>query len=66
MTKDKSLKSPARRGFFSKAGRGAVGAAALAVTASSAAAAEKPADDRRAGSYQETDHVKTAYRTARF
>ena len=66
MTKDKSLKSPARRGFFSKAGRGAVGAAALAVTASSAKAADAPSDDRKAGSYRETDHVKSAYRTARF
>lgn len=66
MTKDKSLKSPARRSFFSKAGRGAVGAAALAVAASSANAAEKPSDERRAGAYEETDHVKAAYRTARF
>ena len=66
MTTDKSLKSPARRGFFSKAGRSAVGAAALAVTASSSAAEEKPADKRRAGDYRETEHVKAAYRTARF
>jgi hypothetical protein len=66
MTKDKSLKSPARRGFFSKAGRGAVGAAALALAATPAKAADKPADSRRDGSYRETDHVKAAYRTARF
>lgn len=69
MTKDKSLESPARRGFFSKAGRGVVGAAALGLAASEAKADETKKlkkGDRTAGEYRETEHVKAAYRTARF
>ncbi len=66
MAKDDKLKSPARRSFFTKAGSGVAGAAVLGLTAGTAAAAEPKPDDRTAGSYRETDHVKAAYRTARF
>lgn len=67
MAKDDKLKSPARRSFFTKAGSGVAGAAVLGLTAGTAAAAAEPKpDDRTAASYRETDHVKAAYRTARF
>lgn len=66
MAKDDKLKSPARRSFFTKAGSGVAGAAVLGLTAGSAAAAQPRPGDRTDGSYEETDHVKAAYRTARF
>jgi hypothetical protein len=65
-TKDETLKSAARRNFFKTAGKGVAGAAALGVVASTATAAEKPPGNYTAGDYRETDHVKAAYRTARF
>lgn len=67
MAKDDKLKSAARRSFFRKAGGGVAGAAVLGLTGGTAATAAEPrSDDRTAGSYRETDHVKAAYRTARF
>jgi len=66
MARDEKLKSAARRSFFKKAGSGVAGAAVLGLTAGTAAAAEPRSDDRKSGSYSETDHVKAAYRTARF
>ncbi len=68
MTRDKELKSPERRKFFRKAGIGigAAGAVALGVPAEQAKAAGTADSDFRAGSYRETEHVKKAYRLARF
>jgi len=66
MAKDEKLKSPTRRTFFTKAGSGVAGAAVLGLTAGAAAAAEPAAKGSASGSYRETDHVKAAYRTARF
>jgi hypothetical protein len=53
-----------RRSFFRTAGAGAVGVVAAAV--SPAGASEKVVKNDQDGRYQETEHVKTAYRTARF
>ncbi len=68
MSKDKGLKSPARRKFFRKAGIGigAAGAVALGVPAEPAKAAGTTDGAVRDGGYRETEHVKTAYRLARF
>ncbi len=66
MAKDDKLKSAARRSFFKKAGSGVAGAAVLGLTGGTAAAAEPRSDDRTSGLYRETEHVKAAYRTARF
>ncbi len=68
MSKDNGLKSPERRKFFRKAGIGigAAGAVALGVPAEPAKAAPTADSDVRAGSYRETEHVKKAYRLARF
>jgi hypothetical protein len=68
MTKDKTLKSPARRMFFLKAGTGVgvVSAAALGLGSGVAQGGEPRRDDRKAGNYRETKHVRTAYRLARF
>lgn len=66
MTKDVKLTSPTRRDFFRKAGTGAIGAVVLGVTAGSVEAAEPPDRDHKSGAYRETDHVKSAYHTARF
>ena len=66
MAKKETLKSPARRSFFHKAGSGAVGAAVLGMTAGTAAAAQPRSADKSAGDYRETDHIKAAYRAARF
>ena len=65
MTKDDKLKSPSRRNFLRGAGTGVVGAASVGLAAP-AAVAKVVKDDHTAGDYQETDHVKTAYRLARF
>ncbi len=66
MSNDQELKSPARRKFFRKAGIGigVAGAAAIGASKGPAKAAENSGD--RDGSYRETEHVKMAYRTARF
>ena len=66
MTKDDKLKSPSRRQFIRGAGTGVVGAAAVGLAVRSANAAEPKKDDYTTGDYQETEHVKTAYRLARF
>ena len=66
MARDDKPKSVARRSFFLKAGSGVAGAAVVGLTAGTAAAAEPRSDDPQSGSYSETDHVKAAYRTARF
>ena len=66
MARDDKLKSAARRSFFKKTGGGVAGAAVVGLTAGTAAATQPRSDDRTAGSYRETDHVKAAYRTARF
>lgn len=66
MANKETLKSPTRRSFFRKAGSGAVGAAVLGMTAGTAAAAQPRPAGKTAGDYRETDHVKAAYRTARF
>lgn len=66
MSKDDTLKSRNRRNFFRTAGSSALGVAALGMVAPAAIAAEKPKDGRETGDYRETEHVKSAYRTARF
>lgn len=66
MTKDDKLKSPSRRQFIRGAGTGVVGAAAVGLAVPAAKAAEPGKGDHTDGDYQETDHVKTAYRLARF
>ncbi len=56
--------SVGRRDFFRKAvGAGAAGAAAVALSATGAKATETPEQGK---GYQETEHVKTYYRLARF
>ncbi len=55
-----------RRGFLKGAALGAGAAAAVAVGATpDTAAASESASDRTKARYQETDHVKTYYRTNR-
>lgn len=68
MSKDKSLKSPSRRSFFQRAGAGIgmAGATALSLAGGKAKAAEAVRDGAKTGAYSETDHVKQAYKTARF
>ncbi len=69
MSEDKALKSPERRSFFKKAGIGigVAGVAAVGLSGKSADATPAGADkDRKAAAYRETDHVKQAYKTARF
>ena len=52
-----------RRDFFTKAGAGAVGAAAAGLVATQSAAAAKP--EEGAAGYRETAHVKKYYELAR-
>lgn len=62
-------KSAERRAFFKKAGLGIGAAGVAAVGLAGSAGAETSKDDqkdRTAGAYSETEHVKQAYRTARF
>ncbi len=66
MTKDDKLKSPSRRNFIRGAGTGVVGAAAVGLAVPTAKATEPKKGDHTSGDYQETEHVKTAYRLARF
>lgn len=61
---EKETTSLDRRNFFRKVGFGA-GAAAAAVTVTAAQAAPDEAPAKGSG-YQETDHVKTFYKLARF
>lgn len=61
---EKKATSLDRRDFFRKVGLGA-GVAAAAATATAAQAASEEAPDKGSG-YQETDHVKTFYKLARF
>ena len=53
-----------RRDFFTKAGAGAVGAAAAGLVATQSAAAATKPDEGGAG-YKETAHVKKYYELAR-
>ncbi len=68
MKEQKDIKSVKRRAFMKKAGIGvgAVGAVAVGLSKTSAAAAPgtgaKPGESR----YRETEHVKKYYETARF
>jgi hypothetical protein len=61
---DNEPKQPDRRLFMKLASLGAAGAS-LGLAASEAVAADAPAAGEQAG-YQETEHVKTYYRMARF
>ena len=65
MKEEKEIKSVARRAFMKKAGIGvgAVGAVAVGLSKTSAAAA--PGTSAKLG-YRETEHVKKYYETARF
>ena len=61
----KGKAAPDRRSFLKLAGIGTLtGGAALALARTPAEAS--PADAEKAGSYRETEHVKTFYRSARF
>ena len=62
---EKKATSLDRRDFFRKVGLGAGAAAAAATTATAAQAAPEAAPVKGSG-YQETDHVKTFYKLARF
>lgn len=66
MSKEQTLKSPERRSFFAKAGIGVAGVAAVGLSGKTAKAATGPAEKSKSGGYRETEHVKQAYRTARF
>ncbi len=57
-----------RRDFFKKAGAGvgAAGAAAVVLKAEPSKAAAPVVDGRGGRGYQETEHVKTYYKLARF
>lgn len=65
MSKKQDEINAARRDFFKKAGIGA-GAAAVAVTASSAGAVEATSAQPKTSGYAETDHVRKFYELARF
>ena len=62
---EKEVKSVGRRDFFRKAGVGALGAAAVGLTAAEAGAAS-PASSSEGSGYRETEHVKKYYELARF
>jgi len=66
MTDTKGKGTLARRDLFRAAGVGvgALGAAAVGLPAAEAEA--KPADDRTAQRYRETEHVRKAYESSRF
>jgi len=61
---DNNPKQPDRRSFMKLAGLGAAGAS-LGLGAKEAEASQAPAAAEQGG-YQETEHVKTYYRLARF
>lgn len=66
MSTKQQQKLAGRRAFFRKAGAGIAAAAAAGVSATTAQAMVDDAEDRKAGRYRETEHVKKAYETARF
>lgn len=56
-----------RRGFLKALGAGTAGSAAvLAATIPTAASAGESAEEKKKKRYQESDHVKTFYRTNRY
>lgn len=66
MREKKQAKAPTRREFFKLAGLGAGAAAVAGVTSGVASATEEAGPRSRDAGYQETEHVKKAYETARF
>jgi len=68
MSKKKKQVAIGRRDFFKKAGlgAGAVGAAAVGLSASDGKAAEATKSGAGGRGYQETAHVKKYYELARF
>ncbi len=67
MTKDDDKSAVDRRGFLKGLGAGTAGsAAALVVAMPTASIAAESDADRKKKRYQETDHVKTFYRTNRY
>ncbi len=67
MSENREPKSLDRRAFFKQAGVGIGAAGVVAVGLAPVAEAEiEPGADAKAGAYRETEHVKKAYRTARF
>jgi hypothetical protein len=58
-------KEETRRTFFRAVGLGA-GAAGVVAVAETAGVAAAPAPEENTAGYRETEHVKTAYRLARF
>ena len=68
MSEEKSLKSPSRRAFFTKAGAGVGAAGVVAVVGlsdKSAQAGVKSENDFKKSAYRETEHVKRYYDLAR-
>jgi hypothetical protein len=68
MKRNKDLKSPERRDFFTKAGvgLGAAGAVVTGLTGGAAQAETKTDRGFKKAQYQETEHVRRAYETSRF
>jgi len=68
MSEKKKQAAIGRRDFFKKAslGAGAVGAAAVGLSAGDGKAAEATKSGARGRGYQETAHVKKYYELARF
>ncbi len=68
MKEKKDIKSVERRAFMKKAGIsvGAVGAVAVGLSKTSAAAAPGTGAKPGGSGYRETEHVKKYYETARF
>ena len=68
MKEQKDIKSVKRRAFMKKAGIGvgAVGAVAVGLSKTSAAAAPGTGATPGKSGYRETEHVKKYYETARF
>ncbi len=68
MKENKGIKSVERRNFMKKAGLGvgAVGAVAVGLPKSSAAAVPGTGANPGKSGYRETEHVKKYYETARF
>ena len=65
MSEEKSLKSPSRRAFFTKAGAGAVGVVAVGLSDKSARAGVKSDNNFKKSVYRETEHVKRYNELAR-
>ncbi len=68
MKRSKEIKSVERRAFMKKAGAGAgaVGAVAIGLPGTSAAAVSATGSAPGRSGYRETEHVKRAYAAARF